>query len=208
MAPAFSVAQEELAGALTDYVIGPGDVLNIRVAGQADLTGLFTVRFDGTLMYPYVGEVKAAGVPLGEFNRLLRDRLAAFYKDPQVTVEVAEYRSCVVYVLGEVGTPGVYQFAGKTTLLEAIAKAGGFKRSAARASTMVIRSFSEKPEVMRIDMERVIDEGAITLNVPLAKGDVVVVPRTFIADLNAFLEDISPSLSAYLRANSLYHTRW
>jgi polysaccharide export outer membrane protein len=190
------------------YVIGETDVLNIRVAGEADLTGNYTVRLDGKIVFPYVGEVQAGGVPLAAFNRVLRDGLAAYYKDPQVTVEVGEYNSCVVYVLGEVAKPGVYKFQGRTTLLETVAEAGGYERSAARASTMVVRSFYDEPQVMRIDMEQVIDEGAITLNVPLAKGDVVVVPKTFITNLNEFLSDISPSLSAYLRVNSVYGATW
>ena len=199
-------AEEALAS--EGYVIGETDVLNIRVAGEADLTGNYTVRLDGKIVFPYVGEVQAGGVPLAAFNRVVRDGLAAYYKDPQVTVEVGEYNSCVVYVLGEVAKPGVYKFKGRTTLLETVAEAGGYERSAARASTMVVRSFYDEPQVMRIDMEQVIDEGAITLNVPLAKGDVVVVPKTFITNLNEFLSDISPSLSAYLRVNSVYRSTW
>jgi polysaccharide export outer membrane protein len=191
-----------------DYVIGETDVLNVRVAGEADLTGNYTVRLDGMIVFPYVGEVRAAGVPLAEFNRTLRDGLAAYYKDPQVTVEVGEYNSCVIYVLGEVAKPGVYKFKARTTLLETIAEAGGYEHSAARASTMVVRSFYEEPQVMRIDMEQVIDDGAITLNIPLAKGDVVVVPKTFISNLNEFLTDITPSLSAYLRVNTVYQAKW
>lgn len=198
----------EEALASEGYVIGETDVLNIRVAGEADLTGNYTVRLDGKIVFPYVGEIQAGDVPLAAFNRVLRDGLAAYYKDPQVTVEVGEYNSCVVYVLGEVKKPGVYKFQGRTTLLETVAEAGGYERSAARASTMVVRSFYDEPQVMRIDMEQVIDEGAITLNVPLAKGDVVVVPKTFITNLNEFLSDISPSLSAYLRVNSVYRTTW
>jgi polysaccharide export outer membrane protein len=190
------------------YVIGETDVLNVRVAGETDLTGKYTVRFDGVIDFPYVGEIRAAGVSLPAFNRELRDRLALYYNNPQVNVEVAEYNSCVVYVLGEVAKPGVYQFNGRTTLLETVAEAGGYERSAARASTMVVRSFTEEPQVMRIDMEQVIDDGVITLNIPLEKGDVVVVPKTFITNLNDFLTDISPSLSAYLRVNSVYRATW
>lgn len=193
---------------VVDYVIGETDVLNVRVAGEPDLTGNYTVRLDGKIMFPYVGEIQAAGVPLAVFNRTLRDELSAYYKNPQVTVEVGEYNSCIVYVLGEVSKPGVYKFKGRTTLLETVAEAGGYERSAARASTMVVRAFYDEPQVMRIDMEQVIDEGAITLNIPLAKGDVVVVPKTFITNLNDFLTDISPSLSAYLRVNSVYRATW
>jgi polysaccharide export outer membrane protein len=206
-AAAETPAAEEAPPA-ADYVIGETDVLNIRVAGENDLTGNYTVRLDGMIVYPYAGEIRAAGVPLAVFNRKLRDELSTYYKDPQVTVEVSEYNSCVVYVLGEVKKPGVYKFKGRTTLLETVAEAGGYERSAARASTMVVRSFLDEPQVMRIDMEKVIDDGAITLNVPLEKGDVVVIPKTFITNLNDFLTDISPSLTAYLRVNSIYRTTW
>jgi polysaccharide export outer membrane protein len=209
---AAAAAQEaptaEEAPAVVDYVIGETDVLNIRVAGEGDLTGNYTVRLDGMIMFPYAGEIRAAGVPLAVFNRQLRDELSAYYKNPQVTVEIEEYNSCVVYVLGEVKKPGVYKFDGRTTLLETVAEAGGYERSAARASTMVVRSFLEEPQVMRIDMEKVIDDGAITLNVPLEKGDVVVIPKTFITNINEFLTDISPSLTAYLRVNSVYRATW
>ncbi|MGD8719245.1 MAG: polysaccharide biosynthesis/export family protein [Candidatus Zixiibacteriota bacterium] len=190
------------------YVIGETDVLSIRVAGEPDLTGDYTVRLDGMITFPYVGEMRAAGVSLPAFNRELRDGLSVYYKNPQVVVEVDEYNSCVVYVLGEVQKPGVYEFNGRTTLLEIVATAGGYKKTAARASTMVVRSFETEPQVMRIDMEKVIDEGVITLNVPLDKGDVIVVPGTFIANLNEFLADITPSLSAYLRANNVYRASW
>ena len=204
---AAALGQDE-APAPQGYVIGETDVLNIRVVGENDLTGKYTVRFDGVIDFPFVGEIRAAGVSLPAFNRELRERLGVYYNNPQVNVEVAEYNSCVVYVLGEVAKPGVYKFNGRTTLLETVAEAGGYERSAARASTLVVRSFTEEPQVMRIDMEQVIDEGVITLNIPLEKGDVVVVPKTFITNLNDFLSDISPSLSAYLRVNSVYKQTW
>jgi polysaccharide export outer membrane protein len=207
LAAAAAVGAQEAPPA-EGYVIGETDVLNIRVAGENDLTGNYTVRLDGKIMFPYVGEIQAAGIPLPVFNRTLRDKLSTYYNNPQVTVEVGEYNSCVVYVLGEVKKPGVYKFKGRTTLLETVAEAGGYERSAARASTMVVRAFYEEPQVMRIDMEQVIDDGAITLNIPLQKGDVVVIPKTFITNLNDFLTDISPSLSAYLRVNSVYRTTW
>ena len=192
----------------TDYVIGETDVLRVRIIGDTELTGNYTVRLDGKIDFPYLGEIQAAGLGLADFNRRLRDGLASFYHKPQVNVEVAEYNSCVVYVLGEVEKPGVYKFAARTSLLEMVAAAGGYKRTASRASTMVVRAFPAAPEVMRVDMEKVIDGGAITLNVPLRKGDVVVVPKTFITNLNQFLVDISPSLSAYLMAHTVYMTDW
>lgn len=195
-----------LAARPTDYVIGPGDALNIRVIGEPELTATYTVRLNGRIMFPYLGEIPVAGIGISEFNHRLQKDLAAIYKDPQVVVEVAGYGSCVVYVLGEVEKPGVYKFEGTTTLLEVITVAGGYKHSAARASTMVVRSYPADATVMRVNMEKMIEGGAVNLNIPVTKGDVVVVPRTFIADLNQFLVDITPSIGAYLNAISVYKT--
>jgi len=190
------------------YVIGAGDLLEINVFNVERLSGEYPVRYDGVVMFPYVGEIEAAGMPLGEFNDVLNEELAYYYYDPQVIVNVSKYSSCEVYILGEVAKPGIYTFDGRATVLEVIAEAGGFERTAARASTMLVREVDEGPTVTRIDMEKVIDEGVVTLNVPVQRGDIVVVPKTFIANLNQFLSDISPSLAVYLRANSVYRAQW
>lgn len=190
------------------YIIGPGDLLQIKVFNVETLTGEYPVRYDGTVMFPYVGNIEAAGVPLGEFNENLTEKLATYYYDPQVVVNISEFSSCEVYVLGEVVKPGIYTFDGRATILEVVAQAGGFDRTAARASTMLVRVIGDTPMVTRIDMEKVVDEGAVTLNVPVQRGDIIVVPKTFIANLNQFLSDISPSLATYLRVNSVYRAQW
>lgn len=190
------------------YVIGAGDLLQVRVYNIENLSGEYPVRYDGTVMFPYLGSVEAAGVPLGEFNDTLAEKLAVYYYEPQVVVDIGKYGSCEVYVLGEVAEPGIYTFDGRASVLEVIAEAGGFERSAARASTMLVRIESDRPTVTRIDMEKVIDEGVVTLNVPVERGDIIVVPKTFIANLNQFLNDITPSLAAYMRANSVYRAQW
>jgi polysaccharide export outer membrane protein len=190
------------------YIIGAGDLLQIKVFNVENLSGEYPVRYDGTVMFPYVGNIKAAGVPLGEFNENLAEKLALYYYDPQVVVNIGEFSSCEVYVLGEVMKPGIYTFDGRATVLEVVAEAGGFDRTAARASTMLVRVAGDAPTVTRIDMEKVIDEGVVTLNVPVQRGDIIVVPKTFIANLNQFLNDISPSLATYLRVNSVYRAQW
>jgi protein involved in polysaccharide export with SLBB domain len=190
------------------YVIGPGDLLQIKVFNVETLSGEYPVRYDGTVMFPYVGKIEAAGVPLGEFNENLAEKLATYYYDPQVVVNIGEFSSCEVYVLGEVMKPGIYMFDGRATVLEVVAQAGGFDRTAARASTMLVRVTGDTPTVTRIDMEKVIDEGVVTLNVPVQRGDIIVVPKTFIANLNQFLNDITPSLATYLRVNSVYRAGW
>ncbi|MCP4231328.1 MAG: polysaccharide export protein [bacterium] len=190
------------------YTLGPGDVLDIKVYNIDNISGEYSVRYDGYLDFPYVGQIPAAGVSLAGFNDELEDKLGEVYFEPEVIAEVKEYKSCRVYVLGEVNNPGLYTYEAQATLLDIIAEAGGYKHTAARASTMVVRGYGDDAAAARIDMEKVIDEGAIALNIPVVKGDIIVVPKTFIANINQFITDITPSLTTYMRANSIYRTNW
>jgi polysaccharide export outer membrane protein len=190
------------------YIIGAGDVLHVTCYTMETLTGDYFVRYDGYDDFPFVGLTRADGIALGDFNTILEEKLGEIYNSPEIIAEVKEYNSCRCYVLGEVVAPGVYKFSGRATLLEIIAQAGGFRHTAARASTMLVRSYYDQPAVMRVDMEKVIDEGAIALNMFVMPGDIIVVPKTFIANINEFMNDITPSLNTYVRINSVYKTQW
>ena len=93
--------------AQTDYTIGVQDVITITVYDQADLTGKFTVDADGSLTFPLVGRVKAAGLTLRGLEDELKKRLAdGFIRNPQVTAAVETFRSQRIFVMGEVRAPG------------------------------------------------------------------------------------------------------
>ena len=95
------------AQSAADYVVGPQDVLTIQVFDQPDLGGKYTVEADGTFTFPLIGRVKAGGLTLRGFEKRLKKRLAdGFFKNPQVTVAVEQYRSQRVFVMGEVRSPG------------------------------------------------------------------------------------------------------
>ena len=88
---------------LTEYRLGPGDQLRITVFNEAELTGQYIVGSQGTISYPLVGEVHAAGLTLAEFSAQLQTALAAYIRAPNVSVEVANYRP--FFILGEVRQP-------------------------------------------------------------------------------------------------------
>lgn len=114
---------EEAASA--DYQIGAQDILRITVYGHDDLTQSVLVQPDGTFTYPLVGRVKASDNTPAELERKIATLLSRGYiRNPQVTVVVQEFRSKIVYVVGEVARPGPYPLAGHTTLVEVLAKAG------------------------------------------------------------------------------------
>lgn len=176
------------AGAQSEYVIGPQDVLAITVYDHADLSGSFTVDAGGALTFPLIGRVPAAGLGLRELEDELQKRLAdGFLKHPQVTATVEQYRSQRIFVMGEVRSPGTYPLSGEMTILEAIARAGGMSPQAAE-EVLVVRPLDGKqagplaPDatdgstIARVNV-REIQEGALSKNVELRGGDTVVVLR-------------------------------
>jgi polysaccharide export outer membrane protein len=172
-----------------DYRIGPEDVLKIAVYGHPDLTQTVAVQADGTFVFPLLGRVPAADLDPPELERRLADLLGqGFIRDPQVAVSVQQYRSKVVFVMGEVTRPGLYPLVGTRRLVEVLAKAGPMT---ARAGTEVVvvrpRSASSGPapdaEVIHVDLRR-IQAGELGQNVALLPRDTVMVPaapRVFVS---------------------------
>lgn len=123
----------------TAYLIGPKDILKVTVYGHEDLTQQVLVQADGTFMFPLIGRVTTGDMTIKELERKLATLLSrGFIRNPQVTVEVQEYRSKIVYVVGEVQKPGTYPLAGATSLVEILAKAGPMTQAAA-AEVLVVR---------------------------------------------------------------------
>jgi polysaccharide export outer membrane protein len=175
------------ASAQTDYTVGPQDVLTITVYDQAELSGKFTVDPDGSLTFPLIGRVKAAGLTLRGLEVDLTKRLADGYlRNPQVSVSMDTYKSQRIFVIGEVRAPGAYQLTGDMTIIEAVARAGSTTPQASD-EVLVVRpkeGASEGPvlatdadaTVLRVNL-RDIQEGALSKNVSLRDGDTVVVQK-------------------------------
>src|SRR5688572_13361756 len=123
---------------VNNYIVGPQDVLAIALYDQQDLSGKYTVEADGTFTFPLIGRVKAGGSTLRDVEQALRIALAdGFFKNPQVSVAVEQYRSQRVYVMGEVRSPGPYPLVGDMTLIEALARAGSTTEHAAGEALIV-----------------------------------------------------------------------
>jgi polysaccharide export outer membrane protein len=117
----------DTAPADADYRVGPGDVLEIEVYDDPDLSGLVTVQHGGEISFPLLGDVAVSGLTAREVRETLTRLLAKDYLvDPQVAVKVKEHRSQWVTLVGEVQRPGKYFLQGSKTLLELLTEAGGF----------------------------------------------------------------------------------
>ena len=159
----------------SDYVIGPGDVLQITVWKNDTLSRALPVRPDGKISMPLLHDVQAAGLSAMQLRDKIATALGEFMPNPEVAVSVSEVRSMRVSILGEVAKPGVLELRGQTTILEVIAMAGGFKDFASPSKITVIRiDEAGKTKRIRFNYNRAI--GSDEENLVLRSGDVVVVP--------------------------------
>ena len=161
------------SAAAAGYVIGLGDVLRVTVWKEPDLTGDVTVRPDGMITLPLLGDAQAAGRRPSELAAALGTDLRRFLEDPRVTVSVAQATSARVYVVGQALKPGEFPLTGRMTVLKALALAGGFKEFARPESIVIVR---EDQTVLPFNYKRVADGKDVSQNIVLAAGDTVVVP--------------------------------
>jgi len=174
---------------VNNYIVGPQDVLAITLFDQQDLSGKYTVEADGTFTFPLIGRVKAGGMSLRDVEQALRTQLSdGFFKNPQVSVSVEQYRSQRIFVVGEVRAPGPYPLVGDMTLIEALARAGSTTEHAAgealivrssdgsRSSGPVLPDQKNGVDVIRVDI-KALQSGRLSENATLRDGDTIFVPR-------------------------------
>jgi polysaccharide biosynthesis/export protein len=158
------------------YRIGTGDVIQLVVWKEPDLTRDLTVRIDGKVTVPLLGEVTAAGRSAADLAGAIAAGLKQFLSDPQVTVGIGQANGARFFVLGKVQRPGEFPLRGRTTLIQALAMAGGFKEFA-KASEIVIVRWSDPGETfLHADYKKVESGLDATQNIPLLPGDTVLVP--------------------------------
>ena len=155
------------------YTIGPADVLQIIVWKEPDLTRDVTVRFDGVVTVPLLGDIPAAGRTPVQLAETLAQGFARFIEIPRVTVGVLQANSARFYIVGQVGRSGEFPLSGPTTILQALALAGGFKEFAKTEGIVIVR---KDQGVVPINYKRIAVGKDVSLNIVLAPGDTIVVP--------------------------------
>lgn len=164
-----------------EFIIGPEDILEITVWRNNDLSREVVVRPDGRISLPLIGDILARGRTADELAQAIKDALTVYKENPEVSVSVKQVNSYIIYVLGEVNQPGKFQLKSHTTVLQAIALAGGFTQFASRDDMQVIRNGlngSEKLREMRIPVsyDDAVDGDGEIGNLLLKSGDTLVVP--------------------------------
>ncbi len=161
------------------YVIGPQDNLSIIVTDETDLTGKYRVDSDGTISMPYLSRVPLAGLSLADAQDKLTAMLkAGFLRNPQVRIEVDQFKARSVMVMGEVRTPGKVTLPGTSmSLLEALAMAGSPTQN---ASNEVLVMHPPKPGEKAPDPitlnRKDLELGKVGRDLTLQDGDIVNIP--------------------------------
>jgi polysaccharide export outer membrane protein len=161
---------------LPEYSIGPGDVLEVFVWNEAELTRETTVRIDGKITVPLIGDIKASGKSPQQLSNEIGEMLTRFVDAPHVTVGVVQSNSLKYYVIGQVASPGEFVLTGEISVLQALAVAGGLVEFAKRNDILVIRRSPEGQTIHRFHYNKVSSGESLTENILLAPGDTIVVP--------------------------------
>jgi polysaccharide biosynthesis/export protein len=160
-----------------DYIIGPSDILAINVWKDPELTRNVPVRPDGKITLPLIGEMQVSGLTALDVQRLVTQRLKEYVAKPEVTVIVQEVKSRAYIVVGKIIKPGSYGLAKPTTVLDAVAIAGGFQEFAKVNKVYILRHQDDGSQIkLRFEYKKVINQRAPDENVELKNGDTIVVP--------------------------------
>jgi polysaccharide export outer membrane protein len=159
------------------YAVGPGDVLEVRAWKNEALSQRVTVRPDGFITIPLVGDVMASGRTAMAIADEIATHAAKYYNEkPVVSVEVAELHSYRVYVMGEVSRPGEFTPRAQITVLQALALAGGFTRFADPDEVVIVRRDAHGERRIPFAYDEVVGKGDLRGDLPLQSNDTVVVP--------------------------------
>jgi polysaccharide biosynthesis/export protein len=197
-APIPSTTADAAAGAasappanVTSYILGPEDQITVRVFAADDIPDKpVQIDNDGTVTLPMIGQVHASGLTVEQLQDSLVTAYKKYFKDPQVTVQVNDFRSQPVSVAGNVTTPGVVQLRGNRNLMEVIGQAGGL-RADAGDSVLITRNLSEGPipvasaftdptgkySIAHINIRSIMSGKDPEANIQIKPHDVITVPR-------------------------------
>ncbi|MDD3579936.1 MAG: polysaccharide biosynthesis/export family protein [Desulfobacca sp.] len=174
-----SVAAEAAVAQAVDvenYQLGPEDLIEISVWKEPELTKQLIVRPDGKISYPLIGEVQAAGKTVKELRDEIHKGLEKFVTDAQVTVLLLKAQHYKIYVVGKVNKPGEFVVGRPTTVMQALAMAGGLTPFASPGNIAVLHRSGDQEMVFPFDYKDVSRGYNLEENRILLPGDVVVVP--------------------------------
>ena len=160
-----------------EYIVGEGDVLDINVYENEDISTTVRVSAINTIRVPLLGEISVKGLTVSQVSTKIEQLLADGYLvNPQVDVFISEHRSKKAIILGQVRNPGQYELRGRITFLEFVSKAGGLTENAGSHATIKRIGAGGKDEAqIIIDLEKLIEQGDASLNIVIRDNDSIYI---------------------------------
>jgi polysaccharide export outer membrane protein len=201
-APGLLLGQEVQKAVVNDYKIGPNDLLEIRVFELPDLNLTVRVSEDGSITFSLLGRIEVAGYTAYGLEQKLATVLTEKYVPggAHVSVFIREYQK--ISVIGAVGQPGMYELVGPTTLLQAIAQAGGLTALATDEVYVYRKEADGKQTIITIDLDD-LNSGNRDLNIDLKPKDVISIPIDQTLNVFVYGEVRNPGAIPYLRSKKI-----
>ena len=199
----FKVATLQPDRLLETYRLTKYDVIDVQVIGLPSGAGMSDVMIgpDGYAQLPYVGSVKLAGMTLDEAKAVLIARMSEYLHVPDLSLLMRSYGARKVYVMGEVGAPGIHQLGvDNLNAYAALSSAGGIKRRGRSTQVQVLRVVGDTMYYKTLNIKNYIKKHDLTQNVVLQDGDIVYVPRSNGIKLD---EDVLPYVNVWAMYKAL-----
>ena len=159
-----------------DYLIGRGDVLSIDIWKEPELSKQVTVRLDGNISMPLVGDLQAAGFTCAELRNQLKEKFERYVEVAEVSVTVIQSLSKKIYILGKINGPGEYPLQKNMTILQAISLGGGLDQWADTSNIKLIRKIKGVEKTFKVDYDAIVSGDDLSQNVQLQPDDTIFVP--------------------------------
>jgi len=188
----------------TRYTLGPDDVIDITVMRHTEFSGVFPVNQEGKVQLKFVGDIDVTGLTKSELEKKIKEVIATYVTEPEITVTILEYKSKVIYVLGEVGMPGKYYMRSESIpVREAVVQAGLPTLSAAMRRCQLVTPTKEgKAKNKAVDLYSVLYGGDLKKNISMVPGDVLYVPATVMAKIIRVISPVTQTVGVTASAPS------
>ncbi len=187
----------ELIRQSSHYTLGKTDILEIEVLRHPEVSGEFIINNEGNIQYEFIGDIQVEGQTKDQVRDILAQHLADYIIAPEVTVKIVGYNSKIVYVIGEVGSPGKIFMRGDTiTVQDALVQAGLPMLSAKTGDGRLITPSTDgHPVERKVNVYKLLYKGDLRENLVMKPGDTLYVPPTFLAKTMRVLQPVAAPIS-------------
>ncbi|MFA5156311.1 MAG: polysaccharide biosynthesis/export family protein [Candidatus Omnitrophota bacterium] len=201
--PSVPVAQEASANTPQSgfdplrYTLGPDDIVEVSVMRHPEFSGIYPINLEGKLQYKFVGDIDVNGLTKKQLEDKLKEVVSVYVINPEINVAVVEYKSKVIYVLGEVAKPGKYYMRSETIpVREAVVQAGLPTLAAAMRKCRIITPDNNgNMKTRAVDLYAVLYGGNLKYNYDMRPGDVLYVPSTVMAKIVRIINPVTATVS-------------